>query len=67
MIRLLLQKQSDLGLCCLSRLFQQATSVRNFKTFNCTFHCVALVWMSKRFIKIYDFGAQKHLIDEYPH
>ena len=26
------QKQSDLGLCCFSSLFWQATSVRNFKT-----------------------------------
>ena len=27
------QKQSDLGLCCLSRPFWQETSVRNFRTF----------------------------------
>ena len=27
------QKQSDLGLPCLSRPFWQATSVRNFRTF----------------------------------
>ena len=27
LIRLLLQKQSDLGLCCLSRIFRHATSV----------------------------------------
>ena len=33
MIRLLLQKQSDLGLHCLSRPFLKATSVRNFRTF----------------------------------
>ena len=33
MIRLLLQKQSDLGLRCLSRPFGQATSVRNLRTF----------------------------------
>ena len=33
LIRLLLQKQSDLGLHCLSRSFcQQATSVQNFRT-----------------------------------
>ena len=31
--RLLLKKQSDQGLHCLSRPFKQATSVRNFKTF----------------------------------
>ena len=35
-IRLLLQKQSDLGLPCLSRLFWQAISVRNFRTFTVT-------------------------------
>ena len=28
-----LQKQSDLGLHCLSRLFLQASSVQNFRTF----------------------------------
>ena len=33
LIRLLLQKQSDLGLCCLYRLIWAATSVRNFRTF----------------------------------
>ena len=33
LIRLLLQKQSDLGMSCLSKLFWQATSVRNFRTF----------------------------------
>ena len=33
MIRLLLQKQSDLGMLCLSRPFKQATSVRNFRAF----------------------------------
>ena len=27
------KKQSDLGLCCLSRPFRQATSVQNFRTF----------------------------------
>ena len=32
-IRLLLQKQSDLGLPCLSRLLYQATTVQNFRTF----------------------------------
>ena len=32
-MRLLLQKQSDLGLPCLFRPFWQATSVRNFRTF----------------------------------
>ena len=31
-VRLLLQKQSDLGLHCLSRPFWQATSVQNFRT-----------------------------------
>ena len=31
---LLLQKQSDLGLHCLSRPFRYATSVQNFRTFN---------------------------------
>ena len=34
LIRLLLQKQSDLGLHCLSRLVWQATSVRNTFTVN---------------------------------
>ena len=33
LIRLLPQKQSDLGLCCLSRPIRQTTSVRNFRTF----------------------------------
>ena len=33
MIRLLLWKQSDLGLPCLSRAFWQASSVQNFRTF----------------------------------
>ena len=33
LIRLLLQKKSDLGLPCLSRPFCQATIVRNFRTF----------------------------------
>ena len=31
LIRLLLQKQSDLGLCYLSRPFWQATTVQNFE------------------------------------
>ena len=30
-VRLLLQKQSDLGLHCLSKAFLRATSVRNFR------------------------------------
>ena len=33
LIRLLLKKQSDLGLPCLSRLLRQLISVRNFRTF----------------------------------
>ena len=33
MSRLILKKQSDLGLHCLSRPFQQAISVQNFSTF----------------------------------
>ena len=33
LIRLLLQKQSDLGLPCLSRPFGLATRVQNFRTF----------------------------------
>ena len=32
LFRLFLQKQSDLGLHCLSRPFWQATSVQNFRT-----------------------------------
>ena len=32
-IRMLLQKQSDLGLPCFSRLLWQATTVANFRTF----------------------------------
>ena len=36
LIRLLLQKQSDLGLYYLSRLFWQGTSVQNFRTFTIT-------------------------------
>ena len=40
LIRLLLQKQSDLGLLCLSRIFWQAISVQNlehlpYKEFQC--------------------------------
>ena len=34
LIRLLPQKQSDLGMHCLSRPFCQATSVRNFRAFH---------------------------------
>ena len=33
LIRLLLKKQSDLGLHCLSRPFWHAASVQNFRTF----------------------------------
>ena len=33
MIRLLLQKQSDQGLCCLPRPFEETAIVRNFRTF----------------------------------
>ena len=36
LIRLLLQKQSDLGLYCLSRPFGRATSIQNFRTFAVT-------------------------------
>ena len=36
LIRLLLQKQSDLGLHCLSRPFGRATSIQNFRTFAVT-------------------------------
>ena len=36
--RLLLQKQSDLGLRCLSSPLWQATSVRNFRTFTNVFY-----------------------------
>ena len=35
-IRLLLQKQSDLGLPCLFRPFRQAISVQNFRPFTVT-------------------------------
>ena len=34
LIRLLLQKKSDLGQRCLSRPFWQATSVQNLRTFS---------------------------------
>ena len=38
LIRLLLKKQSDLDLHCLSRAFWQATSIQNFRTVTiCTF------------------------------
>ena len=33
------QKQSDLGLCCLSRPFYQATSIVNFRTFTIYVKC----------------------------
>ena len=33
LIRLLLKKQPDLGLCCLPRAFWQASSIQNFRTF----------------------------------
>ena len=33
LIRLLLRKQSDLGLSCLFKPFWQATSVQNFRSF----------------------------------
>ena len=38
LISLLLQKQSDLGLTCLSRPFWLATSVPNFRTFTVRIH-----------------------------
>ena len=41
-IRLLLQKQSDLGLLCLPRLLWQANTVPNFGQFTVT-HC--LIWV----------------------
>ena len=41
LIRLLLQKQSGLDLCCLFRLFWQATSVRNFIMFTIAIHTVS--------------------------
>ena len=34
LIRLLLQKQSDLGLYCLPRPFWQETSIQNFRIFS---------------------------------
>ena len=40
LIRLLLQKQSDLGLSCLSMPFWQATSVHNFRAFITIFFSV---------------------------
>ena len=47
LIRLLLQKQSDLGLHCLSMPFMQATSVRNCRTFT---ECLMV-----NFIELLDF------------
>ena len=46
LIRLLLQKQSDLGLPCLSRLIQQVIAVRNFRTFTVTVFGMAIKWLS---------------------
>ena len=45
LIRLLLQKQSDLGLCFLSRPFWQATSVRNFRKYIIKLHIIIWVLM----------------------
>ena len=42
----LLQKQSDLGLPCLSRLIQQVTAVQNFRTFTATVFGMAIKWLS---------------------
>ena len=42
------QKQSDLGLSCLSWSFCQAASVRNFRTF--TVHHANLQWLSGRIL-----------------
>ena len=39
LIRLLLQKQSGLGLHCLSRLFWQDASVQNLRTFTVSYVC----------------------------
>ena len=46
LIRLLLQKQSDLGLRCLSRLIQQVTAVQNFRTFTVMVFGMAIKWLS---------------------
>ena len=46
LIRLLLQKQSDLGLPCLSRLIQQVITVRNFRTFTVTVFGMAIKRLS---------------------
>ena len=51
LIRLLhLQKQSDLGQHCLSRLFWQATDVHNFRTFT-----VLLTFFHKQNVEYKDF------------
>ena len=46
LIRLLLQKQSDLGLHCLTKSLGQATSVQNFRAFTVCFN-VKLMLMIK--------------------
>ena len=38
-----IQKQSDLGLHCLSMLLWQSTSVRNFRTFTVGEICIAFI------------------------
>ena len=49
LIRLLLQKQSDLGLHCMPRPFWQTTCVRNFRTFTV---CISFTFMHRRACKI---------------
>ena len=40
LIKLLLQRQSDLARPCLSRAFWQAASVQNFRTFTLGIYCL---------------------------
>ena len=40
----ILQKQSDLGLHCLSRPFGQTTSVQNFRTFTANIHVTMKIY-----------------------
>ena len=50
LIRVVLEKQSDLGLPCLSRPFWQAASVQNFRTFTIHYYSNAHAFVTQHLI-----------------
>ena len=73
LIRLLLQKQSDLRLCCLSRRFclAEATIVRNIRAFSVVDILIYFLnfpdlQLLARFHKLYRFQTQLSQIPRYP-